>query len=161
MKVCHMEAMKEIRALEEAKRLLISNEQDRYTVSYKEGETRIPADYSYRETRDKIAELDTRIRKIRGVLALANATVRIEEFDVTIGEALVLLAQWNAEYERLDEMAQMRQISRRITPNGTLEYTECLFDVKEVDEERAALKRRIGSLQVAIDRANLIGMIEI
>lgn len=161
MKVCHMEAMKEIRNLEQEKEMLIENEERRNTVSYKEGEAPVDTGYSYDATRKKIAEIDTRVREIKGALARANCTVRLAGFDVTIGEGLILLAQWNAELDRLTEMSYMQQITRRITQNGTLEYTECLFDVVRVEEECRALKRRISSLQVAIDRANVTGEIEI
>ena len=161
MKVCHMEAMKEIRALEEEKDLCLINEQERSRVSYKEGENKVNTGYDYTETRNKIAELDARIRKIRAALAKANCTVELDSYGITIGEGLVLLAQWNAEYERLSYLSRMQQMTRRITPNGTLEYTECLYDVKAVEEERNELKRKIGALQVAIDRANLVNFIEI
>ena len=161
MKVCHMEAMKEIRALEEEKDLCLINESERSRVSYKEGEQKVNTGYCYTETRAKIAELDARIRKIRAALAKANCTVELEGYGITIGEGLVLLAQMNAEYDRLSQLCRAQQISRRITPNGTLEYTECLYDVKSVEEERNELKRRIGALQIAIDRANLISFIEI
>jgi hypothetical protein len=156
-----MEAMKEIKNLEEEKMMIIMNERDRRTVSYKEGEKPLDTGYSYVKTREEIARIDGRIREIKAALALANATVRIEEFDVTVGEALVMLAQYTAEYDRLGDMANMQQLTRRITPNGTLEYTKCLFDVKGADSDRRELKRKISALQIAIDRANLTSMIEI
>lgn len=161
MKVCHMEAMKEIRLLEEQKQLVLEKEEEGFRVSYKEGESKVDTGYSYRETRDQVATLDARIRQIKSALAKANCLCRLEEFDVTIGEALVLLAQWNAEYARLCRLSSQRQLSRRITANGILEYTECLYDVKAVAEERNLLKQRIGALQIAIDRANLLSQIEI
>lgn len=160
MKVCHMEAMKEIRLLEEEKAILLEKECERFRVSYKEGESKVDTGYSYQSTREKVAALDLRIREIKSALAKANCTCRLEGFDVSIGEALVMLAQWNAEYGRLS-MLSAQQLSRRITPNGILEYTECLFDVEEVARERNALKQRIGALQIAIDRANLLSEIEI
>ena len=161
MKVCHMEAMKEIRLLEEKKQMLLERECERFRVSYKEGERKVDTGYSYRKTREEVTALDARIRRIKSVLAAANCTCRLEAFDVTIGEALVMLAQWNGEYGRLCMLSAQQQISRRITPNGILEYTECLYDVEEVTKERDALKQRIGALQIAIDRANLLSMIEI
>ena len=161
MKVCHMEAMKEIRLLEEEKQMLLEKECERFRVSYKEGERKVDTGYSYQGTREKVAALDARIREIKAALAKANCTCRLEGFDVSIGEALVMLAQWNAEYGRLSMLSAQQQISRRITPNGILEYTECLYDVEEVTKERNALKQRIGALQVAIDRANLLSVIEI
>ena len=161
MKICHMEAMKEIKALEEKKALLLSAENERCRVSYKEGEAKVDTGYSYRKTREAIALIDARIREIRSAIALANCTVKLDGFDCTIGEGLVMLAQWNAEHDKLSYMCRMQQKTRRITPNGTLEYTECLFDVTEVEAERDELRRKIGSLQVAIDRANLTSYVEI
>ena len=161
MNICHMEAMKEIRALEERKELLLSGECERSRVSYKEGEKKVDTGYSYRETREEVARLDARIREIRSAIALANCTVRLDGFGCTIGEGLVMLAQWNAEYERLSRMSRSQQKTRRITANGVLEDTECLFDVSEVERERDELRRKIGSLQVAIDRANLTSFVEV
>ena len=161
MKICHMEAMKEIKALEEEKERILERESDTSTVSYKETETKVLNGYSYTETRKRIDEIDTKIRKIRSALAYANCTVKLEGFDITIGEGLVLLSQLNGEYSRLSYMARHQQLTRRITPVGILEYTECLYNVEEVTEAARALKSRISSLQVAIDRANLINMIEV
>ena len=161
MKICHMEAMKEIRALEEKKDMLLAYELERSRVSYKEGEARVDTGYSYEKTREEIAAIDGRIREIRSAIALANCTVRLDGFDCTIGEGLVMLAQWNAEYDRLSYLCRMQQKTRRITANGVLEYTECLFDVASVEAERDELRRKIGSLQVAIDRANLTSYVEI
>lgn len=161
MKICHMEAMKEIKALEEDKSLILDNERISNKVSYKEGEAKVDTGYSYSDTRKRIEEIDTKVRKIRSALALANCTVTLDGFDCTIGEGLVLLAQLNAEYQRLEDMASERQMYRRITANGVLEYTECLYDVKKVAEEQKALRRKISALQVAIDRANLLNLIEV
>ena len=161
MKVCHMEAMKEIKALEEEKSQLLQHEDDRCTVSYKENEKKVETSYSYESTRARVRELDARIRKIKSTLAYANCTVKLDGFDITIGEGLVLLAQLNAEYSRLCYMARYQQLTRRITPVGVIEYTECLFDAEAVGNEAKELKSRISSLQVAIDRANLLNYIEI
>ena len=153
--------MKEIKALEEEKSNILDAERISNKISYKEGECKVDTGYSYEDTRKKVAEIDEKVRKIRSALALANCTVILDGFDVTIGEGLVMLAQLNAEYERLENMASDRQMYRRITANGVLEYTECLYDVKKVGEEQKALRRRISALQVAIDRANLLNLIEV
>lgn len=161
MKVCHMQAMKEVRLLEEQKQQMLVRECERHRVSYKEGEQKLDNGYSYRKTREAVAALDARVREIKSALAKANCSCRLEEFGITIGEGLVMLAQWNNEHERLCELAAKQQLTRRITPNGILEYTECLYDVEEVTKERDALKKRIGELQIAIDRANLLSLVEI
>lgn len=85
----------------------------------------------------------------------------VDGFDVTIGEALVLLAQMQKEIQQLDYLADKEQLTRRITYNGVVEYTECNYDVEKVKADLQALRTKVGKLQVAIDRANLITEIDI
>ena len=159
--MCHAEAMKRIKDYEEEKRLLIYNEDNRSTRSYKEGEETPAPTYDYLQTREKVAALDEQIRKIKFALAKNNCIAVVEGFDMTIAEALVYLAQLRKEYEQLDDLTARNQLARRITPTGVIEYTECLYDVKKVEEDQRQLNCKIGKLQVAIDRANLLNEISI
>lgn len=161
MKVCNSEAMKLIKELEERKKLLLYTEVNRSRVSYKEGEQPQATKYSYTATRKEVAEIDEKIRKIKHALAVSNCTVKVDDFDITIGEALVYLAQLNAEYRRLDDLSGYDRLSRRITANGVLEYTACLYDPEKAEKDQKALYTKICKLQVAIDRANLTNFIEI
>ena len=157
MKVCHSEAMKLIKELEEKKRLVIHTEVNRSRVSYKE----VPTKYDYAATRKEIAETDGKIRKIKSARAAANCKVKIEDFNITIGEALVLLAQLNSEYTRLDTLGRFDKLSRRITQNGVFEYTESLYEPEKAQADQRAMYAEICKLQVAIDRANLNNYIEV
>lgn len=162
MKVCHMEAMKEIRALEEKKAALHNEEYASYRISYREDEEKIGTDYSYETTREAIAEVDRKIRKIKCALARANSTVVLDGFDITIGEGLIYLAQLNEEYNWLLRLTRGRKpLERQLTSSGALEYTECLIDLAAVKAELEQRKRTISALQIAIDRANLLNFIEI
>lgn len=161
MKVCNSEAMKEVKTLEERKRNLIYAEENRSRISYREGEEKIHTSYDYNAVRKEIAEIDGRIRKIKHALALSNCTALVEAFDMTIGEALVYLAQLNAEYGRLDGLSGYAKLDRRLTANGVLEYTECLYDPDRARSDAEALHRKICALQVAIDRANLTNCVDI
>lgn len=161
MKVCNSEARKLIKELEERKNLVVYTEEYRSRISYKEGEEKTLTKYDYAATRKELCEIDERIRKIKHALAVANCSVKIDGFDITIGEALVYLAQLNAEYDRLDDLTDYDKLSRRITANGVLEFTECLYDPEKVESDQRALYSQIGKLQVAIDRANLTNYIEI
>ncbi len=161
MKMCNSEAMKAIKELEEKKSNIIYTEDYRSKVSYKEGEEKVLTKYDYAATRKAVAEIDERIRKIKHALAVCNCTAVVDDFDMTIGEALVYLAQLNAEYKQLDDLSQNDKLSRRITANGVLEYTECLYDPEEATRDCEALHSKICKLQVAIDRANLTNYIEV
>lgn len=161
MKICNMEAMKKIKQLEEEIRLLDLNEKQNCIVSYKEGEEKSVPNYDYARTRKAIEKANAEVRKIKFALSVANTTYKIDEFNITISEALVYLAQLSNEYDRLSSLASRNKISRRITANGVLEYTECLYDTEEAKKEQRTVFEKISKLQVAIDRANLNCFIEI
>ena len=72
-----------------------------------------------------------------------------------------MLAQLQNKRRQLEYLAGMKQLSRRITENGTIEYTEKLFDVKAAAQAAKEVRARIGALQIAIDRANLNNYIEV
>lgn len=161
MKMCNTEAMKKIKELETQKKMLVDNE-DRYCqVSYKEGENKIAGDYDYDDTRMKIDALDDEMRAIRCALSKANCTVIVDGFDVTIGEALVMLAQKQNKKAQLESLTENKQITRNVTYNGVVEYTECVYDVKRVKEDLQVLRAEISALQMAIDRANLTNYITV
>ena len=161
MKVCIAEAMKLIKELEEEKQMLIYGENRRSTVSYKEGEQKVLPDYNYQATRERIAALDSEVRRIKFIISKANCEVLLDGFCISICEGLILLAQYRKEYDRLSRLATREQVTRRITPNGVLEYTECLYDVKAAAQAQKDLNTLIGKLQVAIDRANLVNEVEL
>ena len=161
MKVCNTEAMKKIKELEAQKASIVYDEQNRSCVSYKEGEQKAASKYDYASARENIARFDEQIRKIKHALAAANCTVILPEFGITIGEALVYLAQLNGELDRLSFLASRDKLSRRITANGVLEYTECLYEPSKAEKDKEQLYSKICKLQVAIDRANLTNYIEI
>ena len=161
MKMCNSEAMKAVKELEEKKKNVIYTEDYRSRISYKEGEEKVLTKYDYAQTRAEIAEIDGHIRKIKHALAVCNCTAVVDDFGITIGEALVYLAQLNVEYRQLNSLKDYPRLARRITANGVLEYTECLYDPEEVVKDLEALHAKIGKLQVAIDRANLTNYIEV
>lgn len=161
MKVCQTQAMKMIKELEEQKRLLLLKEDETSAESYKEGEGRLPSDYDYAKTRQSVREIDDRVRALRFVLAKANCSVIAEPFGVTLGEALVMLAQLQSEKAQIESLAARRQKTRRITPNGVVEYTECVYSVADAEADVKKLREKINELQMAIDRANLTNFVEI
>lgn len=160
MKVCHTEAMKILKELDQRKQQAICTEDMYCKVSYREGEAKTESDYDYFATREEIAEVDKRAMKIRAELTKANCTVKVND-ELTICEALIYLAQLQSRRMQLEDLAANCQLSRRITPNGTLEYTECTYDVKQAKLDLQQVRNEINSLQMAIDRANLNNYIEV
>lgn len=159
--MCNSEAMKVIKELEEKKKKIIYNENARSKVLYKEGEEKVLNNYDYAQTRKQVEEIDGRIRKIKHALAVSNSKTVLPEFSITIGEALVYVAQLNAEYAQLETLSSFNKLSRRITTNGVLEYTECLYDPDAIILDMEELHSKICKLQVSIDRANLTSIIDV
>ena len=161
MKICHVEAIKRIKELETQKENILLFERNSSRTSFKEGEEKLDSGYSYSDIRLNITNIDSSVRSLKALLAKANSTIMIDEFNMTIGEGLVYLAQLNKERQTLESLLDYPQISRRITSNGVLEYTECNYDIKVVEGELIELRNKINRLQIAIDRANLTSFIEI
>ena len=161
MKICHTQAMKQIKELEAQKKALIDFEDDNCVLSYKEGEAKTVSSYDYAKTRDEIEKLDAKIRAIRCALAAANCVVKVDGFNVTLGEALIMLAQMQNKKAQLESLSFKKKKSRSVTYNGVVEYSECVYDVEAVKAELKDLRLMISDLQIAIDRANLTNYIEV
>lgn len=161
MKVCHKEAMKLIKELENKKTYVLRNENKLNSVRYRDGEARPETGYDYAATRAEVKKIDEQIRHIKHELAKANCKVLVDDFKITLGEALIYLAQLNNEQSRLESLSDEKQSDTSITPNGIVIHEDCLYDVEVAARDAEKLTAEINKLQVAIDRANLVNFIEI
>ncbi len=161
MKICNKEAMKLIKELENKKNYIVNEETRQCHVQYKDGEARPNNDYDYSKTRKKIADIDAQIVKIKYALSKANCEIKVDEFGVTLGEALVMLAQMNGELSRLECLSNSLQNVTTVTANGVSIHNDCLYDVATAADDAEKLTAKINKLQVAIDRANLVNFYEI
>ena len=136
MKKCYTEIMKEIKRLEGEKDSWTTHERNNCRVSYMVGEDPILPNYDYVETSGALLEYDDRIRKLKGLLAYANATTIVEGFGMTINEALIYLAQLNARVRRYDYLISFQKLTRKtVGIDGKIEYTKILYDQDVVREE--------------------------
>lgn len=162
MKKCNTELMKEIKILEEKKTDILNLEQEECKITYLDGEKKMSSLYSYDGVRKEVDDIDSKIRRYKSLLAYSNATTKVKEFDMTIGECLIYLASLNSKKTYLTSFASKKQKSRiSSTYNNKVEYTELLYDVNKVKQELEDLQRLIAKLQMAIDRTNLTNLIEI
>lgn len=161
MKMCHSEVIKYIKELESKKNVLLRQERNDCTYTYQDENSKIVPPYSYEQTRKAVDALDAKIRHLRHVLAVANSKVTVDDFDVTIGEALVMLAQLQNKCEILSAMSSNQQISQHSTYSGKMEITVCNYNVEQALKDYEALRITINRLQVAIDRANLTNFVEV
>ena len=161
MKKCHTEIMKEIKRLEGEKDSWVTHERNNCRVSYMTDEEPILPNYDYAETSGALLEYDDRIRKLKGLLAYANATTIVEGFDMTINEALIYLAQLNARVRRYDYLISFQKLTRKtVGIDGKIEYTKILFDQEDAGRKLEEAKSEVIQLQMAIDRTNLTSFID-
>ena len=146
MKMTLTEAMKLIKELDREKEDLIAFEDRNNYCSYKENETKVPTGYDYGATRKRVDEIDAEVLKIRFALARANTAIALEGFDMTVAEGLVWIAQLQEKRRQLETLAGAIQLTRRITPNGILEYTERLYDVGAAKAQATETVRTIHAL---------------
>ena len=161
MKLCNTEIMKKVKLLEQTKGDILAEERRIHQVTYQTEKDKFDYGYSFAETRTKIDAIDAEIRKYKRLLNLSNATTMVDEFDMTLGECLVYMAQLNRQIFTLEEMSKKESITRRSTINGVIEYTALNYDKAECQSRLQWVLETIAKLQVAIDRTNLTNMIEV
>jgi len=161
MKMCNTEIMKKIELLEQQKTEVESEEMRIYAVTYQTEKDKFDNGYDFASTRQKIDDIDAEVRKYKRLLNYSNATTIIAEFDMTLGECLVYMAQLNSQLYTLRRLAQQEPITRRSTVNGVIEHTALNYDIKEYQAKLQWVQETIAALQVAIDRTNLTNMIKI
>jgi len=162
MKKCNTELMKEIKKLEERKDELLKFEREQCKVTYINKESKIDNNYDYESINNEIDSIDLEIRKIKKILAYSNATTIVPEYNMTIGECIIFLAQLNNKKNKLQLMANAVKIKRiSSTYNTKVEYEEILYDINKVKDDFNKVVDEINKLQMAIDRCNLCNLIEI
>ncbi|MBP5446156.1 MAG: hypothetical protein J6Y28_08300 [Acholeplasmatales bacterium] len=158
---CNTEIMKDLKQIYEEKNEILQKESSECMVSYISEEDKILTDYNYSEVRQKIDDLNKKEIYLRGLLAKSNATTIVPEFNMTIGDCLVYLAQLNEVSKRLSVLSCKRKKTRTLQYLKQVEYTEILYDVDKAKEDYEKTKQEIVKLQMAIDRVNLTNLIEV
>jgi hypothetical protein len=161
MTMCNAEIMKKINLLEQDKHDILDEEQRINYVVYQTEKDKFDNGYDFAATRQKVADTDSEVRRLKRLLNYSNATTIVDEFGMTLGECLVYMAQLNRELYVLGAMAKKEPLTRRSTVNGVIEYTELNYDKKECAAKHDWVKETIAKLQIAIDRTNLTNMIEV
>lgn len=161
MKISIKEGIKRVSLIEEKINLLLDTENAEHYVVYQELETPDKGTYDFDSTQKVLNEYQDSIAKIKSAINYANATVKTDYEGLTIGEALVQLAQKNHNLNRLKRLSYGQQKSRKTTFNAVIEYTEKLYDIQKVKAMTISEKDKIHQLQSAIDKANILTEIEI
>ena len=151
-------ANKQIKAYEEEKQHVLGNEMQVSTYVLATDEEEEPPAYDYGATRESVEQLDAKVRRLRCALHAFNVETVLPESGVSIDEALILMAQLNAEKARLDKMRSILPKKRISTPyarmSKSVEYQYANYDIACAEADYQAISERIRALQIEIDFAN-------
>lgn len=161
MKMCNAEIIKKIKHLEQKKLQILQDEKQTCTTTYITESDKISVTYNFTETRQVVEQIDNEVRHLKCLLSVVNSTVRIDGFDMTIGESLVYLAQLNSKRGVLEKMAGKQEKCRNSTYNGEVEYVELNYSLSDCRQQLENIQNEIQRLQMEIDRTNLSNMVEV
>jgi len=157
MKYTSASANKLVKLLEDKKMYLLQQERNDSTYILADDEKEeIPA-YNFKETNDRIDEIDSKIRKLKHALNVFNSST-VLPVGITIDEALVEMAQLNNKLPRLDTMRNAKTKTRMSGYNAgrrdVAEYQYLNYDSKDVETIHERDLRRVQQLQLALDKVN-------
>ena len=161
MKLCNSEIIKKIKVLEEKKSRILGEEETNHTTKYQKEFDLIDLGYDFNATRKAVEEINREVVKLKHALNVANATVNVSEFNMTIGECIVYMAQLNAEKRVIEPMSMIPAKKGTTTYGGAVEYTIANYDIDECKQKLSDVNETICKLQVSIDRVNLSHIIEV
>lgn len=163
MKKCNTELMKDLKVIQELMNAARQKQHHNSTVSYTEREkASVVCNFDYEASQHEFAQLQAEERHIKKLLAVSNATTKVEGYDITIAEALVLLAQLSANKKFLSRLATKEQVVRESSEyRKEVEFTKACYDIGKAQADLAKLNKDIAKLQMALDRTNLTNLIEV
>ncbi len=149
-------ANKLLKKLADDKMMLLKQESEDCTYRcYKNEEPEIP-EYDYDKTSSQLREIDKKERKIRHAIHKFNMTTTLDDTNMTIDEALILLAQMSNEHMRLARLRKKNPVTRLGASylKDSIEFEYANYNVKQTREDYKKLEDEIYDLQLKIDTCN-------
>ncbi len=150
-------ANKYLRALDEEKAYYRTLEENASTYVLADNERQEAPEYDYEAVSAKLEELNAKICTVKHAVNLFNVSTKLKDFDMTIDQALVYLAQLSRNKERLDTMRR-RQPRTRVSGYGRtsnlIEYVYVNYDLEKVCKDFEKVSDEISRLQMALDYCN-------
>lgn len=115
--------------------------------------------YDLQSNRERMEELQKQEREIKMALNRFNSSTYVDDYGITVAEALIQLAQYAAEIKTLATLSQRKKY---FTPSmyRTDGVRKCLYNPDTAKLYLDRVKTTYMALQVAIDRVNLNSTIE-
>ena len=167
MKMTCAEAAKLLRRLNENLGVLLAEERgcQTFVAALQEDVESVRPAYDFPAMQEKLAVVEAQIRAVRHAINVFNATHELPGFGMTIDAALVYLPQLTERKNKLEKMS--KKLEKRRAPrdyggaSNLIEYEYANYSIEEARARYAEASDTLSRLQMAIDRANSEGMLEI
>jgi len=157
MQLTSSEAAKLLRKLNDELESLNNLEQQSqlFTISVGEKEEDVRPAYDYALTRDKINELEGKIRRLKHAVNQFNCSTAVPGFDMTIDQMLIYLPQLHAKKDKLAGMKNRLPKTRMTRYNSNLvEYNIVNYDLEQVAADFESVSDELFKAQNALDLVN-------
>ena len=167
MKITSKEANKLLKKLNEDYNQLLLEESEisTFVASVTENVEDCRPKYNYEETQKKIKDYEIKIRKLKHAINIFNTTTNVEGFDMNIDEVLVWLPQLTKQKEKLASLRKNKERTRVKDRYGSyterIDYIYINYDIEKVKKDYDEVANALNSLQIALDKANGQGRVEI
>ena len=168
MKITSKEANKLLKKLNEDYQSLLAEEElsKVFVAATIENVEECRPKYDYVETQKKLKSMQEKIRKLKHAINVFNTTTKVEGFDVTIDEILVLMPQLTKQKEKLLSMKNKNVRQRALNRYGEygssrIDYTYVNYDIEAVKKDYDETVDTLSRAQMALDKANTSSKIEI
>ena len=115
--------------------------------------------YDFAATQEHLNELEEKVRRVKHALNIFNSTTKVEGFDITIDEALVLIPQLSAKKQKLAQMRNALPRTREKAGYGSgassiINYVYANYDIAAAKAEYERVTEQLSALQTALDVTN-------
>lgn len=167
MKYTSAEAAKLLRKLNEEQGALREKESkvSQFVASLEEDIESVRPVYDYKETQEKLAELEKKVRVLKHAINQFNLTTEVPGFGMTVDQMLVYIPQLSEKKRKLAEMAT-RLPKERMNAGGyggkaIVEYMYANYDIAEAEADFEAVSEELAKAQTALDVVNNSATLEI
>lgn len=165
MKYTSAEAAKILRQLKDDYDYLLSMETEsrEFIAAVSEDPESVRPEYSFEDTREKLDELNAKMRRVKHAINVFNTTHTVPGFDMTIDEMLVYIPQLTAKKNKLYNMKNRLPKVRMTSSYRTniIDYSYANYDIKAAEAEYAQTADTLVKAQLALDTLNSTETMEI
>lgn len=110
--------------------------------------------YNYKDAQDAIKNIETKIRKVKHIINLFNASTIINEFDMTIDQMLIYLPQLTRRKNKLQIMQSRLPKTRKGVYGNFIDYEHANYDIETAKADFIKISDELARAQTALDKIN-------